>query len=221
MPLKTFHKLTEIRKMEIFNATVEEFSMNDYQSASITNVVKKLGISKGGFYRYFKDKKDVYLYLLETTINLRNANIGELFEDTTADFFGLLVTNIKQSIRFDLEHPMFSSFLYNALKERNSSVLGNIHLELKKKQMAVLQKVVIKQLGVGKVRNDISSEMMAFLIVMLQNSLMEYLTIKFNLNLRENIKQKIPVATLPDNDISKIVQDYVSLLKSGIIKALH
>jgi AcrR family transcriptional regulator len=219
MPLKTFYKLTEIRKMEIFNIAVEEFSINDYQSASITNVVKKLGISKGGFYRYFKDKKDVYLYLLDTTLNLRFANTGELTDDPGADFIELLVSNISQSIRFDLEHPMYSSFLYNALQERNSNVLGNKYRELKKKLMAPLQKAIIKLAGAGKIRGDVSTEVMSFLIVTLQINVMEYLSLKFDLNIRENIRQKTPVNVLSDHDIKKIVRAFISLIKNGIWKA--
>jgi AcrR family transcriptional regulator len=218
MPLKTFHNLTEHRKMEILNTAIEEFAMNDYQSASISNVVKKLDISKGGFYRYFKDKKDVYLYLLDTILNLRLANTGELLDDTEIDFFESLITNISLSIRFDLEHPMYSSFLYNALQERNSNVLGNIQLGLKKKLMASVQKAIMKQSGAGNIRNDVSLETMSFLIVEVHFSILEYLSLKFDLNIRENIRLKNPVNSLPDNNIKKIVQDFVSLLKTGISK---
>jgi len=204
--------------MEILNTAIEEFAMNDYQSASISNVVKKLDISKGGFYRYFKDKKDVYLYLLDTILNLRLANTGELLDDTEIDFFESLITNISLSIRFDLEHPMYSSFLYNALQERNSNVLGNIQLGLKKKLMASVQKAIMKQSGAGNIRNDVSLETMSFLIVEVHFSILEYLSLKFDLNIRENIRLKNPVNSLPDNNIKKIVQDFVSLLKTGISK---
>ena len=160
----------------------------------------------------------MYLHLLDTILNLRSANTGELFDNYEPDFFESLITHISLSIRFDLEHPMYSSFLYNALQERNSNVLGNIQLALKKKLMAAVQKAIMKQSSAGKIRNDVSLETMSFFIVEMQFSILEYLSLKFDLNIRENIRLKNPINNLPDQNIKKIVQDFVGLLKSGISK---
>jgi len=53
----------------------------------------------------------------------------------------------------------------------------------------------------------------------LQINVMEYLSLKFDLNIRENIRQKTPVNVLSDHDIKKIVRDFISLIKNGIWKA--
>lgn len=51
MPLKTFENLPPERKKEIINAGLEEFSLHDFRSASLSKIIEKLGIAKGSFYR--------------------------------------------------------------------------------------------------------------------------------------------------------------------------
>jgi len=65
MPKATFHKLKSAKKEAIVEAFLYEFSHYTYEEASITSVVKTLGISKGSIYQYFDSKLDLLLYLKE------------------------------------------------------------------------------------------------------------------------------------------------------------
>ena len=64
MPSNTFLNLPDDKRERIISAALEEFANNDFRNASITRMVRSLGIAKGSVYQYFKDKKDLYLYLL-------------------------------------------------------------------------------------------------------------------------------------------------------------
>src|SRR5665648_21665 len=68
MPYQTFINLPEEKKQKLLECAIEEFAKNDYQSASITKIVNRAGIAKGSLYQYFKDKQDLYNYLLELAI---------------------------------------------------------------------------------------------------------------------------------------------------------
>jgi AcrR family transcriptional regulator len=61
----TFEKLPESRKEEILLVCMEEFITNGYRNASTNTIVKRLGISKGLLFLYFKNKKSLYMYLVE------------------------------------------------------------------------------------------------------------------------------------------------------------
>ena len=108
MPLQTFKNLSADRQKEILEVCFEEFAVNDYQSASVSHIVRKLGISKGGFYRYFKDKKDLYHYLLDQVMQMRMQDVKTLFAYAD-DFRGLLIQNFYQKIRFDMEYPVYGA----------------------------------------------------------------------------------------------------------------
>jgi len=62
---ETFEKLPESRRKHILEICIEEFAHNGYQNTSTNTIVKRLGISKGLLFLYFKSKKDLYLYLAD------------------------------------------------------------------------------------------------------------------------------------------------------------
>ena len=65
MPKSTFLNLRPEKRADFTDAALFEFALNDYQNASITNMVKVLGIAKGSVYQYFENKKDLYEFLIE------------------------------------------------------------------------------------------------------------------------------------------------------------
>lgn len=83
----TFEKLPESRKEEILQVCMEEFLQNGYRNASTNTIVKRLGISKGVLFLYFKNKKNLYLYLVEY-------NSAYLIEDYFKRFSSVLSVDI-------------------------------------------------------------------------------------------------------------------------------
>ena len=56
MPSPTFFKLADTKRKQFLAEAYREFSHNSFEAASITNLVKSLGIAKGSVYQYFEDK---------------------------------------------------------------------------------------------------------------------------------------------------------------------
>ncbi len=65
MPSERFMKLDEEKRQRIIKAAREEFSKVPFEEASINQIVKAAGISRGSFYTYFEDKRDILAYVLE------------------------------------------------------------------------------------------------------------------------------------------------------------
>ena len=65
MPSETFARLPEEKRLRIFEAAVDEFAAWRFSEASINRVIKAAGIPRGSFYQYFKDKEDLYTYVLQ------------------------------------------------------------------------------------------------------------------------------------------------------------
>ena len=64
MPTQRFLKLKDEKKRVILEAAVHEFSRVPYSAASINQIIKEAGISRGSFYTYFADKDDLMQYML-------------------------------------------------------------------------------------------------------------------------------------------------------------
>lgn len=62
---RTFENLEQSKKERILKVCIEEFARNGYEKTSTNTIVKRLGISKGLLFLYFKSKKNLFLYLVE------------------------------------------------------------------------------------------------------------------------------------------------------------
>ena len=59
----------------ILEKAFELFRKNGYTDTKVEDITKKLGISKGSFYTYFKTKEELLCELLESKKNLKWKNI--------------------------------------------------------------------------------------------------------------------------------------------------
>ena len=66
MPKQTFFNLREEKRQSIEKAALEEFAEYGFDSSNMNRIVEQSNISKGSFYQYFEDKKDLYLHLINT-----------------------------------------------------------------------------------------------------------------------------------------------------------
>ncbi|OCA82630.1 TetR/AcrR family transcriptional regulator [Pradoshia sp. D12] len=64
MPSQTFVNLPAEKRIRIIQAAKEEFSQYSFYDASINRIIKEAQIPRGSFYRYFENKEDLFLYLL-------------------------------------------------------------------------------------------------------------------------------------------------------------
>lgn len=220
MPLQTFLNLPEERRKAILDAAYEEFALNEYRVASLGNIIKKLGIAKGSFYRYFENKKELYFYLLDHAANLRFEAVDHLFIDTEKDFFELIIENFAMKVRFDIENPLIGGFLYNVMQEKNNEEIGNIQLDTKKKILEMVEDLLLTQVRHHTIRPDIPIHDMAYFVVQIQWGIYDYLEIKYDVDFRENVKQRKPVFSIPEDDIKNDVRSFARLLQSGLQKSI-
>lgn len=95
---------------DITNAAMEIFLEKGYENATMDNIAKKAGMSKGGLYHYFKSKDTVLIFV--------NQKISENIEKIM--YNALKMPSVKEGIMFYienylkywLEHPKETSFLF-------------------------------------------------------------------------------------------------------------
>jgi len=218
MPLQTFLNLPENRQQEILNVAFEEFALNEYKVASISHIVKKLKIAKGSIYRYFENKKDLYFYLIKVGSEMRFNEIDDLFSSSESDLFDAITENFARKIKFDLQHPLISGFMYNVIQEKNNEEIGNIQLQSKKQIIEIVIEILEPYIKSGKIRSDISIYDMAYLITQVQWGMYDYLELKYNLSFRENVKNKKPVFTIPHEKIVEDIRSFTALIRNGLQK---
>ncbi|MCB0504618.1 MAG: TetR/AcrR family transcriptional regulator [Cyclobacteriaceae bacterium] len=214
--LKTFENLNEERKLEIIQASLEEFAMNEYGTASLSNIIKKLGLAKGSFYRYFENKQSLFFYVLDHCINLRIENDKNYITEEPEDFFDLMLLHIQSKIRFDQTQPLASIFFYNVLQERNSEELGNIRYISKQKGLDILEMTVDEFIKKGQLRTDMDAKLIAWSVFESVMSFMNYIEHRFQQDFGKNSKTLGKLYDMPEHELMDIAQQFVEIQKHGV-----
>ena len=65
MPTDAFFKLEKEKKNILLQSAIKEFSALPYEKVSVFKIAQNAKVSRSGFYYYFKDKEDIYQYLIK------------------------------------------------------------------------------------------------------------------------------------------------------------
>ena len=63
MPSERFLKLSEEKQKRIMQAAMDEFARVPFENVSINKIIQEADISRGSFYTYFEDKRDLLAYI--------------------------------------------------------------------------------------------------------------------------------------------------------------
>jgi AcrR family transcriptional regulator len=215
MPTKTFNNLAERKRNKIIEASLKEFSLNKYSSASINNIVKNAGVSKGSMYQYFDNKKDLYLYLLEVASDKKLNYISENVNTSKLKMFELIKEIHLIGAKFDLTNPKYSMLIINALNETTNEELNNINKKLKEKSDKFFDQYIVEGQNKNLIRNDLNHKLISFLISRLSIVLIDYVAEKYDFTYLDLIKKGENKLPLPEKDLEDILEQFISVFLEG------
>ena len=122
-----FLALPQEKQRKLINAGYQVFGLNEYKKASTEEIAREAGISKGYLFYYFRNKKDLYLYLYERAVELsRRQVLDEGFAGIT-DFFDMMAYAARRKLEMVAESPYLLPFIVRAFysqREEPSEDLG-------------------------------------------------------------------------------------------------
>lgn len=117
-----FESLPEERREAIVSAAVETFGKNDYKNASTETIARRAGISKGLLFFYFKNKKELYLYLMEHLMEkVSNLVLDDGYWEID-DFFELLVYAAETKSKVLSKFPYLLEFSIRAFYPEHKDI---------------------------------------------------------------------------------------------------
>jgi AcrR family transcriptional regulator len=121
MPKQTFYKLADAKRKSFLNEAYKEFALHSFEGASITNLVKTLGIAKGSVYQYFDDKEDLYTYLVTDADRQLNQLIDQACAYNGEDFYDWYAKLLMVEVKFLLSFPQYALLFQRLTFESRSS----------------------------------------------------------------------------------------------------
>ena len=137
MPSDTFLRLNDEKKKKLIDASFKEFSLYNFNDVSINRIIKEAGISRGSFYMYFVDKKDLYFYLLEQHLEIIINSMREDLIKNKGDLFKMFQDNIKEE---------YNSFKNNNINFFKKSLENVTIMEESKKTFGFRDKRLLREL---------------------------------------------------------------------------
>jgi len=114
-----FNRLNNQKKIGIITVSMKEFSDSGFKSANINVIAEKAGISVGAMYKYFENKRALYLTCLEWSIMHLNAKIADVVKRET-DLFAVIEALIRAIQESRTENEQFNKLYYEMATESNA-----------------------------------------------------------------------------------------------------
>jgi len=187
------------KKQELIESAIIEFGNNGFEQASLNNILKETGISKGTFYYHFKNKEELYLFLLtsfaeEKMIFFKERLTPELLNQ---DFFTLLEKLVEYGLEFATQNPQMHKFTESFMKEKNSQIYHKLIEHFGEQRNDFLDSFIENAYNKGQLRHDIS--------IQFQKSMISYLM--------AHVVEIVDI--LKVDDFKKVGNDLIKFIKNG------
>lgn len=110
MPKTTFYNLPPEKKKRIFEAARKEFSRVPYNKASINQIIQDANISRGSFYTYFEDKKDLVQYMMDEYATKLVIQGKKTLENSNGDIFATFTDLFNFTLEYSIVRDAMSMF---------------------------------------------------------------------------------------------------------------
>lgn len=100
-----FEELPDTRRQQILSACVHEFAVHGYRGASTERMAEAAGISKGLLFYHFKNKKNLYLYIVDYAARVMVEKMAGMRKPDTGDFFDRIIETGTLKLRLGWEEP--------------------------------------------------------------------------------------------------------------------
>ena len=207
MPKQTFLNLPEEKRATFIEIALEEFAHNDYNTASISKIVEKAGIAKGSLYQYFKDKQDLFLYLLEYANQVMLEHIRQSPPPSpNADFFDTLRWQMTASVSASYTYPVHSKL---AMKAYTASLPFKNQVFDKAKEMrdAHFQEMITQAQSTGQLSPTLDPAVINFMIQGQIDNLGQFILSNYDLENADALKNP---------EIERIFDQIIQTLKHGL-----
>ncbi|AKN29993.1 TetR family transcriptional regulator [Clostridium carboxidivorans P7] len=152
------------KQNRILNAAMKEFAKKGYEKASTNEIVKESEISKGLLFHYFKNKKQLFLYLYDYCVGLNMNEFYKKINLNESDFFIRLRQT--QLIKMELlkKYPEIFRFIETSYLEDSNE----IKQELEAKNKELMNKgvdVLFKGIDMSKFKDGIDIKKVINIVV--------------------------------------------------------
>ncbi|UOQ92121.1 TetR/AcrR family transcriptional regulator [Halobacillus shinanisalinarum] len=131
---ETFKNLDDNKQKRVLTAALKEFGENGFEQASTNRMVKGAGIGKGMLFYYFKNKKELYQYLIDYSLDFTINEYINLIDTAEPDFIERLLQASRIKMKAYTENPALFNFLGTLLLTDESEIPAALKVRIEELQ---------------------------------------------------------------------------------------
>jgi AcrR family transcriptional regulator len=174
------------RQSEIIHTAIKLIGEGGIQALTIKNLSAEIGIAESAIYRHFKSKTEVLSTLLDYLTSIIISHYNHTYR-----LNGSSIERIKEMIIGQLkifaENPSYAIVILSDGLYKNERTLHNKIFELMENAKSTYIKIIDEGKCSGEVRNDVTSEQIAFIIMGgVRLTINQWSLSNFSFNLKES-----------------------------------
>lgn len=124
---KSFFQLSEDKRNAIINAGFRIFSQYSYKKSPMSEIAAEAGISKSLLFYYFRNKKELFLFLCKYSVEVTQQEIIRQDCYEQKDFFDIFLSGLKVKVQLMKQYPDLSLFQLKAYYEKDKELRPEIN----------------------------------------------------------------------------------------------
>lgn len=187
---------------------MKEFGQKGYKNASTDAIVKEAEISKGALFHYFNNKKDLFLYLYDYSLDTLKKEILMKLDFNEKDIFARRIQAMLLKIEVLKKHPELYDFLGTAYLEDAVEVKNELD-EKNKVIMAAGQNKLYEGIDISKFKEGVDVQKAIEIISW---------TIEGFANKKKETLKTMSLREIDQNKLLDELEDYLEMLKTSFYK---
>ena len=124
---ESFFLLPEEKRRAVINAGFRVFSQNSYKKSPMSEIAAEAGISKSLLFYYFRNKKELYLFLAKYGAEITQQEMIKQKCYEGEDFFEVFLNGLRVKARLMKSYPELSLFQLKAYYEKEPELRKGIN----------------------------------------------------------------------------------------------
>ncbi len=121
-----FFSLPGEKQQAILNSGYRVFSRNSYKNSPMSQIAAGAGISKSLLFHYFRNKKELYLFLWEKCAEMTIEVLTEYGCYEQADLFESMGRGMRAKMELIRRHPDMANFTIRAFYEKDAEICAAV-----------------------------------------------------------------------------------------------
>ena len=121
-----FYALSEEKQNAIINAGFKVFAKNSYKKSPVNEIAIEAGISKSLLFFYFRNKKELYIFLFKKSEELTKRTLMESGVMDGTDIFDIMYRGLLSKASMMKKYPDMGNFSIKAYYEKDPEVVKDV-----------------------------------------------------------------------------------------------